>query len=65
MENIIVFIIVGLAAVYLVRSYYKKYKKGNQCSCGCTACPVDSSSCDLPEERGKQIGDLRKREVKL
>jgi len=64
MENIIVIIIVGLAAAYIGRSYYKKYKKGNQCSGGCAACPADTSSCDLPEESGKQIGDLRKREGK-
>jgi uncharacterized protein (UPF0333 family) len=61
MENIIVVIIVVLAAVYIGRSYYKKYKKGNQCSCGCAACPADTSSCDFPEERSKQISDLQEK----
>ena len=51
MENIIVIIIVGLAAFYLGRSYYKKYKKKDKCSCGCTSCPTDASSCDLPQAK--------------
>ena len=63
MENVIVIIIVVLAAAYLGRTYYKKYKKGSQCSCGCAACPTDTSSCDLPEAQGKSIGDLRKNQV--
>jgi len=53
MENIIVIIIVGLAAFFLGRSYYKKYKKKGQCSCGCTSCPVDESACDLPQAKKK------------
>jgi hypothetical protein len=61
MQNLIVIIIVGLAVVYIGRSYYKKYKKGNQCSCGCEGCAADTSSCDLPEASGKQISDLRKK----
>ena len=51
MENLIVIIIVGVAAGLLGRSYYKKFKKGNQCSCGCTSCSTDTSSCEFPEER--------------
>jgi len=57
MENLIVIIIVGVAAGLLGRSYYKKYKKGNQCGCGCTDCATDTSSCEFPEEREKQIAD--------
>ena len=60
MENLIVIIIVGLAAGLLGRNYYKKYKKGNQCSCGCTSCPTDTSSCEFPEEREKQLSKIQK-----
>jgi len=60
METLIVIIIVGVAAGLLGRSYYKKYKKGDSCSCGCTSCATDSSSCQIPEEREKQIADNRK-----
>ncbi len=55
MENIVVIIIVGIAVAFLGRSYYKKYKKGNQGSCGCTSCPADASCCELPKERHKHI----------
>jgi hypothetical protein len=52
METIIVIIIVALAAAFLGRSYYKKYKSGrNQGSCGCTSCPADASCCELQERR--------------
>jgi hypothetical protein len=54
-ENIVVIIIVGIAVAFLGRSYYKKYKKGNQGSCGCTSCPADASCCELPERREKHI----------
>ncbi len=60
MENIVVMIIVGLAAAFLGRSYYKKYKKSNQSSCGCTSCPANASCCELPEGREKHIDDHQK-----
>ncbi|MBW2428515.1 MAG: FeoB-associated Cys-rich membrane protein [Deltaproteobacteria bacterium] len=60
MENIIVIIIVGLAVAFLGRGYYKKYKKGNQCSCGCTSCSTDNSSCEFPEEREKQQNEIQR-----
>ena len=59
MENIIVILIVALAAGLLGRSYYRKYKKGNACSCGCTSCSTDATSCEFPEEREKQLSKIR------
>jgi hypothetical protein len=60
MENIAVILIVAVAAGLLGRSYYKKYKKGNQCSGGCSSCSTDTSSCEFPEERDTQLNDIRK-----
>ncbi|CAB1079098.1 hypothetical protein D1AOALGA4SA_6815 [Olavius algarvensis Delta 1 endosymbiont] len=60
MENFIVIVIVGVAAGLLGRSYYKKYKKGNQASCGCSSCPTDAACCETPEPREKQLADNRK-----
>jgi len=60
MENLIVIIIVAIAAGLLGRHYYKKYKKGNQCSCGCTSCATDASACEFPEERDAQLRKIRK-----
>jgi len=51
MENILVILIVGIAAFFLGRSYYKKYKKSDACGCGCSACPTDTDSCELPEAK--------------
>ncbi len=59
MENLIVIIFVGLAAGLLGRSNYKKYRKGNQCSCGCTDCPTETSACEYPEERNKHVSDIQ------
>jgi hypothetical protein len=55
-EYIAVLFIVGAAVAFLGRSYYKKYKKGNQGSCGCTSCPADASCCEMPEERERHMG---------
>jgi len=60
MENLIVLVIVGVAAGLLGRSYYKKYKKGNQCSGGCGGCSTDTSSCELPDDREELLRDRRK-----
>jgi hypothetical protein len=60
MENLIVIIIVGIAAGLLGRSYYKKYKRGNQCSGGCCSCSSDASSGAIPEEGDTQLRDIRK-----
>ncbi|MGD8946292.1 MAG: FeoB-associated Cys-rich membrane protein [Desulfobacterales bacterium] len=57
MENIIVILLVGLAVAYIGRVYYKKYKKSNQCSCGCNTCPTDANSCEFPDEREKYLRD--------
>jgi hypothetical protein len=54
MENILVVIIVGLAAFFLGRSYYRKYKKKDACGCGCTDCPTDTSACELPQAQNEQ-----------
>lgn len=51
MENIIVILIVGVAAGFIGRNFYRKFKKKNRCDCGCSACPADVSSCEFPEER--------------
>ena len=59
MENVIVILIVALAAGLLGRGYYKKYKRRNQCGCGCTSCQVDVASCEFPDERDKQLGEIR------
>ena len=45
MDALLVFAIVGFAAAYLLRNFYKKWKKGSECECSscdaCTArCPV-------------------------
>jgi hypothetical protein len=53
MQNILVILIVGLAVFFIGRSYYRKYTKKNQCSCGCTSCSTDTTACDLPQAKKK------------
>ena len=52
MENIIVILIVAVAAGFIGRSFYQKFfKKADSCGCGCSACDTDVISCDLPEAK--------------
>jgi hypothetical protein len=47
METLLIFIIVGLAAAYLLRKFSRSLQdKGETpCGCGCTSCPKESD-CD-------------------
>jgi len=38
MENLLVILIVALAAGYLVRRFWKSAKEDVICSCGCSSC---------------------------
>jgi Tfp pilus assembly major pilin PilA len=52
MEKIIVILIVAIAAGFIGRNFYQKYVKKNQsCNCGCSSCPTDVSTCELPEAK--------------
>ena len=51
MENIIVILIVGVAAGFIGRNFYRKFNKKDQCDCGCSSCTTDVSSCESLEER--------------
>ncbi|MBI9085301.1 MAG: FeoB-associated Cys-rich membrane protein [Desulfobacterales bacterium] len=44
MQNLIVVIIVGLAAVYVARTFFGKKKTVGACGCGCTTCDA-SAAC--------------------
>ncbi|RJQ60658.1 MAG: FeoB-associated Cys-rich membrane protein [Desulfobacteraceae bacterium] len=38
-QTVMVFIVVGLAAGYIARVFYKKFRPGRSpCDCGCTGC---------------------------
>lgn len=60
MENIIVILIVGVAAAFMGRNFYQKFKKKDRCDCGCSSCPADVSSCESPEERERFLKDSQK-----
>jgi hypothetical protein len=67
MEHIIVLLIVAFAVGFLGRHFYQKYIQKNQCSSsGCSACPTDVTSCDLPEAREyhlTQPAEIKKSEL--
>jgi hypothetical protein len=46
MQNFIVAIIVGLAALHVGRTFYRSLKKGNGCGCGCSGCG-QQDGCDI------------------
>ena len=54
MENAIVLIIVGLAAFFIGRRFYRSYKamtseSSNACGCGCSDGCSQAATCELPE----------------
>ncbi|MFW5488476.1 MAG: FeoB-associated Cys-rich membrane protein [Desulfovibrio sp.] len=58
MDQLIVALIVGVAALYLLRRYTSK-KKNPGCGCsGCDACGSASSQ----QSQGAPMGDLRKKD---
>ncbi len=46
MDNLIVILIVGLAVAYIFKTFYKKFKKRNEMSCGCSGCDAGSETCE-------------------
>jgi hypothetical protein len=52
MENLIVIIIIGIAAFFVGRNFYQKFnKKNTSCNCECSSCSTEVSSCELPEAK--------------
>lgn len=61
LENIIVILIVAVAAAFIGRNFYQKFNKKNKsCSCECSSCPTDVSSCELPEVKEQILKDSQK-----
>lgn len=50
METIIVIVIVGLAAAYLIQNTIKSSKKEDSCNSGCATC-ASATACDEEESR--------------
>jgi hypothetical protein len=46
MQTIVAILIVAIATAFLIRNFLKKFKKEDQCGCGCTSCPKDPASCE-------------------
>ena len=47
MENIIIFLIICVAFLYLATRFYKKAKKDSGCQCtGCDTCDSSHLECD-------------------
>jgi hypothetical protein len=57
METILIVIIVGLAAAYLLRKFYLSVqnKAENACVCGCTSCPKENYCSDPPPQSVNHI----------
>jgi hypothetical protein len=50
MELFIVIVIVGISVVYIIKTFYNKYKIGktNGSSCGCSTCGTRGTGCVQP-----------------
>ena len=51
MELFVVIAIIGLAAVYIVKTFYNKYKigKAGGSGCGCASCDTKGTLCGQPD----------------
>ncbi|MGD2098152.1 MAG: FeoB-associated Cys-rich membrane protein [Desulfobacterales bacterium] len=55
MQTIIVIIIVAIAAAFLIRKFFKKFKQQDACSCGCASCPADTAAtCEENPDNSKK-----------
>jgi len=52
MEKLLTFLIVGSAVFYVVRSFYRSFKKGGICVCGRSSCR-SKTACVKPLEKNK------------
>ena len=53
MQNLIVFIIVIMAILYVGRRLYNSFRPGaSSCGCGCSGCT--NAGCSLPQKKNSQ-----------
>jgi len=52
MELFVVMLIIGLAAGYILKTFYRKLKigKAGGSSCGCMSCHTNGSPCGRPDQ---------------
>lgn len=50
MENIMVLLIVVVAAAYVFKTFYKGSREGASCNCGCDTCDTASDCTDILAE---------------
>ncbi len=55
MDKLIVFLIIALAAGYVIRRFF--FKKGTGCGCGCGS---GNGGCGTPERKGACCGEGQK-----
>ena len=56
MEKLIIALVVGLAAGYLIRGYLKNKKTGGGCSCSSGACDINKSCSAYTTQEGASDG---------
>lgn len=59
MENLIVFLIVAIAVIYMVRSFYRQFKGKGGCSSGCSCSTEVKNQCSSSGNPASKI-DLNK-----
>ena len=52
MENLIVALIVGIAAFYTGRTFYRSFKGKSTCGCGCAECGVSDGCSEEKTHHG-------------
>lgn len=52
MDNLLVLIIVGAACIYIIRTFYRKFKTGKDGTggCGCSTCDLEKTDCEPSDE---------------
>jgi len=50
LEKIFVFLIVGSAALYLLRYVRKLFENSEKCACGCSSCSIGGSCAQLSDK---------------
>ncbi len=51
MVDLFVILIVGLCAAYIIRKFYKSFKKGENCDSTCSLCDIDKTCREQARRR--------------
>lgn len=60
MQNLIVILIVVIAAIYVGRVFYRGFVQKKNCACGCSGCDITDSCQSVQKEPASDATDRQR-----